>query len=130
MKATIKQDFDYSPDGVRLVRLLAGETHDIRADIFDGLLAAGFLSAAEAPVKTKPAPERPAVAAGEPNDPGPITSPSDPLDALDALERAEDATVRHIGRGKYAIFRGDERITDDAMTKEQAEAALAAMLGA
>lgn len=130
MKATIKRDFDYSPDGIRLVRLLAGETHDIRADLFDGLLAAGYIAAGEAPVRAKAARETPAPVADKPSGPDPITSPSDPLDALDALEQGEEAAVRHIGRGKYAIFRGDERLTDDAMTKPEAEAALAAMLGA
>lgn len=49
-----------------------------------------------------------------------------------ASERHDHASlsVRHIGRGKYDLFRGDDRITHDAMTKDQAESALDAMTGA
>lgn len=32
-----------------------------------------------------------------------------------------DRTVRHIGRGRFAVFRGDRRITDQPMTKAEAE---------
>lgn len=32
-----------------------------------------------------------------------------------------DRTVRHIGRGRFAVFRGDRRVTDQPMTKAEAE---------
>jgi hypothetical protein len=137
MKATIKKDFDYSADGIEIVRLIAGETYMIRPDLFPGLLAAGFIAnegERPAPAKkpVRAAPEAPVVAAGEPELPAPVIPNADPLDALEALEAgdsAEKPVVRHIGRGKYAIFNGDERLTADALTKDEAEAALAAMAG-
>jgi hypothetical protein len=140
MKATIRQDFDYSADGIQIVRLFAGETHAIRPDLFPGLLAAGLITAAvEAPAPVIPpvkTPEKsPPAVGGEPIDPPPHTPTGEQMDALDALDAleagdgVEKAVVRHIGRGKYAIFRGDERLTAEAMTKDEAEAALAAMAG-
>lgn len=132
MKATVKQDFDYSHDGIRLVRLKAGETHAIRPDIFPGLLAAGLIAEEGAAPATSGSngpkvKEAPQPAAIEPEAPAAINPPAEAIDALDALETAEQEApmVRHIGRGKYSIFRGDERLTADAMTKEEAEAALA-----
>jgi hypothetical protein len=44
-----------------------------------------------------------------------------------AAETSDDFTVRHIGRGRYAIHKGDERV-GEPMAKEDAEAALAGML--
>jgi hypothetical protein len=38
--------------------------------------------------------------------------------------------VRHIGRGKYAVFKGRERMTDEAMTQAEAEGARNEMLRA
>lgn len=37
--------------------------------------------------------------------------------------------VKHVGRGKYAVYRGDERLTDEPLTKEEAEAELARLGG-
>lgn len=42
------------------------------------------------------------------------------------LEAAGGLSVRHIGRGRYAVHRGDERV-GDPMAKEDAEAAIAGM---
>jgi hypothetical protein len=51
------------------------------------------------------------------------------LEAIDDVDNAapENLTVKHIGHGRYAVHKGDERVTDP-MTKEDAEAALAGML--
>lgn len=92
----------------------------------DGLLRAletgGYikiLEAKETPVEA-PAPDK-----------APAVNPLHALDALDALEEVGDApeglTVKHIGRGRYAVHKGDERVTE-GMSKEDAEAALARMV--
>jgi hypothetical protein len=43
MKAVVKKPFDYSPDGISIVRLTDGETHDIADSVFPGLVEAGLV---------------------------------------------------------------------------------------
>jgi hypothetical protein len=40
------------------------------------------------------------------------------------VQKASGLEVRHIGRGRFAVFDGGERITDP-MTRQEAEAELA-----
>lgn len=56
-------------------------------------------------------------------DQAPPAPPQPPVATPDALE------VKHVGRGKYAVYRGDERLTDEPLTKEEAEAELARLGG-
>lgn len=44
MKAVVKQDFDYSRDGLTIVRLRAGEVHDISDKLAPGLLDARLIA--------------------------------------------------------------------------------------
>lgn len=58
-----------------------------------------------------------------------LNDAAEELEAIDEVDNAspENLTVKHIGRGRYAVHKGDERVTDP-MTKEDAEAALAGMV--
>lgn len=38
-------------------------------------------------------------------------------------------SIRHVGRGKWAVYRGEVRLTEDALTKEEAASKLAEMQG-
>ncbi|ABS68937.1 hypothetical protein [Xanthobacter versatilis] len=49
--------------------------------------------------------------------------------AAGAETNAAELSIRHVGRGKWAVYRGDERLTEDALTKEEATAKLAEMQG-
>ncbi len=42
----ILKTFPYSPDGVRVVTLGEGSEHEIRADLVEGLTAAGYIAEA------------------------------------------------------------------------------------
>ncbi|PWB94666.1 hypothetical protein [Methylosinus sporium] len=121
MLAFIKKSFPYAHDGIHVEELAAGSTREIADSVFDGLEAAGYVEAPKpqpiAPIEP-PAAEAPA--ATEQENSGSEEAPA----ATDAAE----FSVRHIGRGKYDIFIGDERYTHDAMTKDEADAALAAMI--
>lgn len=39
----------------------------------------------------------------------------------DQAFQPSDRTVRHIGRGRFAVFRGETRITEQPLTREEAE---------
>lgn len=47
-----------------------------------------------------------------------------PCVVLSRSEPAAAPSVQHIGRGRYAVMRGSERVTAEPLTKEQAEAEL------
>jgi hypothetical protein len=47
MKAIVKKDFDYSGDGISIIRLRKGETHEIADSLIDGLLEEGFIDRVE-----------------------------------------------------------------------------------
>ncbi|MET3352372.1 UNVERIFIED_ORG: hypothetical protein ABID33_000255 [Xanthobacter viscosus] len=49
--------------------------------------------------------------------------------AAGAETNVAELSVRHVGRGKWAVYRGDERLTEDALTKEEATSKLAEMQG-
>lgn len=49
------------------------------------------------------------------------TTPAPPAPPQDA--EPSDLEVKHMGRGKYAVVRGDERLTTEPLTKEEAELA-------
>lgn len=36
-----------------------------------------------------------------------------------------EITIKHVGRGKYALFRGEERLTEEPLEKDEAETELA-----
>ena len=44
MKAVVKQDFDYSRDGLTIVRLRTGEVHEISDKLAPGLLDARLIA--------------------------------------------------------------------------------------
>lgn len=54
MKAVVKQDFDYSSDGLTLRRLKVGEVHEISESLFPGLRDAGLVERAEEAPKPEP----------------------------------------------------------------------------
>lgn len=114
MLAIIKKPFPYAHDGIHVEELAAGSRREIADGVFDGLEAAGYVEA--------PKPE--AIA--------PIAPPAEEETSASEEETSSpesaELSVRHIGRGKYGVFRGDERLTFDAMTKDEADAALAAMI--
>lgn len=47
MKAIIRKDFDYSGDGISIIRLRKGETHEIADSLADGLLEEEFIDHVE-----------------------------------------------------------------------------------
>lgn len=77
MKAVIKQDFDYSADGLRAIRLKAGEVHEISDSLVSGLSDAGLIEPAAPAVQTVEPVEKVA-------DAQPVVAP-----------RAESAPARH-----------------------------------
>ena len=60
MKAVVKQDFDYSRDGLTIVRLRTGEVHEISDKLAPGLLDARLI--AEVPPAVPQAVQAPPVA--------------------------------------------------------------------
>jgi hypothetical protein len=50
MRATIRQDFDYSTDGLTIMRLRAGEVHDISDSMANGLVEARLIEPWKEPV--------------------------------------------------------------------------------
>lgn len=48
MNFVVVRDFNYSHDGIATERLKAGTTREIRAELADGLVAAGLIQHAEA----------------------------------------------------------------------------------
>ena len=97
MLVIIKKPFLYAHDGIHIEELAAGSRREIADSVFEGLCAAGYIEQA-------------------------ATAPS-----ADERHNSAALSVRHIGRGKYDLFLGEERYTRDAMTKEEADAALAAL---
>lgn len=53
MKYAVLRAFQYSPDGVRVVDLAAGSSEEIRADLVEGLKAAGFIGDPDAPAEPR-----------------------------------------------------------------------------
>lgn len=49
--------------------------------------------------------------------------------AAGAETNAAELSIRHVGRGKWAVYRGEVRLTEDALTKEEAASKLAEMQG-
>lgn len=59
----------------------------------------------------------------------PETGPVEPeLDtgAHDGEPETGGLALKHLGRGRYAVYQGDERLTPDPLTKAEAEAFMAA----
>lgn len=104
MKSTVLKQFDYSSDGLTARTLCAGDVVEIKDDLAPGLIAAQFIAAFSEPKKVEA--------------PAPV------------VETPSEFTVKHIGRGRYVIFDGYKRLSKDALTKEEAESALASMRNA
>jgi hypothetical protein len=106
------------PLGLTTALLNAGEIHEVRDDLVSGLRKAGFVG------------DVPEARSGEPPAP-----PAAEEGVSAGQEMTEDAppngelALRHIGRGKFAVYRGDERLTPEPLSKDEAGAALAAMSG-
>lgn len=109
MRAKVLKAFSYSADGLRLQPLSPGDVLDIADDMALGLMVEGFIDeAVETPPPPPPAPER----------------------RYEHHPAHEGLHIKHIGRGKYAVMRGDERLTHDPLEKDEAESALADLLDA
>jgi hypothetical protein len=156
MRAVVKKPFDLSHDGIHVISVRVGEEHDIDESIFPGLEKAGYVKKAPAPEPVTAAPadaevldsrvfeadeiaqdaEGDALTSVAPEDAEAVESGGQIKSAEDApTEQAQpkaphDIYVRHIGRGKYAVFNGARRLTEEAMTQAQAQAARDAMLRA
>lgn len=101
MRAKVIKRFGYSHNGIDIKELAPGAIEDFHDRHIPGLVAAGYLSL--------------------------IDAANAPSTAVAAEQADDDLTVKHIGRGRYAVFSGDTRLTEDALDKDEAEAALAAM---
>jgi hypothetical protein len=74
MKALVKKSFDYSPDGISVLRLNEGEAYDIADGVFAGLVEAGLIDPEADKINTeadkkkneKPAQSPPASGASKP----------------------------------------------------------------
>jgi hypothetical protein len=105
MRVRILKSFPFYQNGNTRREAVAGHDEDIPDALVDGLSAAGYVEKASLPAM--------ALAVALPNE----------------RHRGAPLSVRHIGRGKYDVFSGDERVTHEAMGKEAAEEALAEMKG-
>jgi hypothetical protein len=156
MLAVVKKPFDLSHDGIHVISVGVGEEHDIDESIFPGLEKAGYVKKAPAPEPVTAAPadaealdtrifEAREIAQDEEGVALTSVAPeeAEAIESSGQVESAEgapteqdepkaprDIYVRHIGRGKYAVFNGARRLTEEAMTQAQAQAARDAMLRA
>lgn len=71
MKARVLQPFGYSPDGIRVLPLVAGDVAEIRDALVPGLTEAGYIAAPEASAETT----EPAAAPADPGDRDPELDP-------------------------------------------------------
>lgn len=132
MRVEILRPFVCStPAGSR--ELAPGDRFDVPDRLIAALTASGYVRPAEdLAIRPTIAPQMPAngptVARAPIPAPALPKAPNPASEPAGAALSAEPLHVRHIGRGRYAIFRGDERLTHDAMTREQAEAALTRMV--
>ena len=110
MQVEILRAFTCSREGGS-VDLKPGDAFDIPDRLGDRLAAAGYVRAVE-----------PAIPPSKPEN-----RTDDPPGDDDAQVQAGDLSVRHIGRGRWAVFRGEDRLTNDAMTKDAAIATMAGM---
>lgn len=113
MKAVVLKPFNFSVDGLRSVSVTKGDVIDIPDQIFAGLRSERFIDAHGAPAAPAPRPVEPIAPAA------PVAPPQETKVSEGRLH------LRHIGRGKYGVFRGETRLTHDPLEKHEAESALA-----
>lgn len=67
--------------------------------------------------------------------PAPVAESTDPAPAVDEIVAAPASDpnplhIKHVGKGRFAVMRGEERLTPEPLTKEKAEARLAELAAA
>lgn len=96
VKGVVLKPFGFSVDGINIRHYEPGDKVEIFDAIAKGLLAEGFMRLAD-----------------------------EPAASVQTKVGEGELSVRHIGRGKYGVFRGEQRLTDNPLDKDEAEAALA-----
>lgn len=110
MRGVVLQPFPWSRDGIHVEDLTIGDVREFQPGIFGGLERGGFIAGCDE--SGKPLQARQAVdAAGGVA----ITTVS-----KGASDSPGDLTVRHIGAGRYAVFRDEDRLTLEPLSKEDA----------
>jgi len=125
MFAKVVKRFEYSDDGIRLRSVEPGEIIDFADGCAPGLVAAGLIARELVVAPISRAGDK--IAAG--------------LNDAIAIARGEvepahvyvsavpnDLSVRDLGKGWFAVFRGDEKVTKSVRSKDDAEAEMAEML--
>lgn len=103
-KARVLKPFGYSVDGLHITEYKPGDVGEFFDAIADGLIQEGHIKIIDG------------------------SSPQPPV--IETKVGDGELHVKHIGRGKYAVYRGSERLTHDPLEKDEAESALAEMVGA
>jgi hypothetical protein len=135
MKAKVLKPFKYAHDGIRVVDLAVGDEVEIVDGVVVGLVQGGFIELIGEPLNLpegETAPELPPLTGGEEMVEGQAgTNSGDEAAASEsganAGDHADDLHIHHTGRGRWAVFDGQKRLTEEPLTKAEAEAKLAEM---
>ena len=154
MFAKVMKPFEYSADGINSRMVHIGEVLNFSDDCASGLVAAGLIVAlvlgersmapsyAETPytelpqvpaqpelnqVELAPMPAGEKIAAGL-NDAIAIASGEVEPAHLHVCAEPSSLSIRDLGKGWFAIFDGDQKMTKSVRSKSEAEAELAKML--
>lgn len=95
VKVRVLRSVPVSDDGIHARQILAGTEDHVPSGLYIGLFRERYVDPLDAPV------------------------------ALPAVEPAEPLEVKHVGRGKWYVVRGEERVKGPFADKDDAEAALA-----
>lgn len=117
MKVLALKRFSFSSDGMTISEAAPGDEIEIPDGLFPGLHGDGFVRPRGAHGTPQPAVE----AAPQPSPAPPVANPVQTAGA--------PLRVRHVGRGQYAVFKGETRLTHEALDKHVAEAAMADLAG-
>jgi len=125
MRAKVLKEFPYAADGVHSEQMMVGAEREFDDGCAPGLVTAGLiaeLGSSKAVIRMAPSyAETPYTELPE--------VPAQPELGQVELEPASGAlSVRDLGKGWFAVFRGDEKLTKSVRSKAEAEAEMTEML--
>lgn len=106
IKVHVLRSVPVSDDGITARHIVAGTEDEVPAGLYIGLLREGYVRAPDGAH---------AIRAAEPE--APVAPPPKP-------SADDDLEVKHVGRGKWFIVRGEERVQGPFDGRDEAEAAL------
>jgi hypothetical protein len=123
MFAKVMKPFEYSADGINSRTVHIGEVLNFSDDCAPGLAAAGLIAEPVlAECKMEP------LIAETPYTKLPDVPAQPEFDQVE-LEPLQGAlSIRDAGKGWFAVFRGEEKLTKSFRSKSEAESAMAAMM--